>query len=176
MLIRSQDRKSLVNLDNVESIDICGYRVDGFGHTYQDDENANTWYVAYSGYEKMLFIGRYSTETKAVKVIDMIQQAYKNSLYCDHAYDYAAKTTRPYIFANNQVYQMPTDEEVERSCKIMNNQVSKPREHYNWCDLSEDEKLETARWYCTICDRGLDESYNYCPDCGQKIDWGNEDE
>ncbi|NLL74132.1 MAG: hypothetical protein GX237_11480, partial [Clostridiales bacterium] len=48
MLIRSQDKKSLINLRNIESIDIIGYDVEGTIST-QDEENANTWYIAYSG-------------------------------------------------------------------------------------------------------------------------------
>lgn len=95
MLIRSQDKKSLVNLDNIESIDICGYKVDGL-RTTQDEDNANVWYIAYSGYEKMLFIGHYSTEAKAIKVLDKIQDYHTNT-----------------INARCRVFQMPSDEEVE---------------------------------------------------------------
>jgi hypothetical protein len=52
--------------------------------------------------------------------------------------------------------------------------AKKPREHYNWCDLSEDEKLETPRWYCESCDGVIEENYSYCHDCGQAIDWGGQ--
>ncbi len=47
----------------------------------------------------------------------------------------------------------------------------KPREHYNWGDLSPRERFEVDRWYCGVCARPLDESGKYCAGCGQKIDW-----
>jgi len=47
----------------------------------------------------------------------------------------------------------------------------KPREHYNWVDLTEEERQETARWYCKSCDSAVEESYSYCCSCGQKLDW-----
>lgn len=47
----------------------------------------------------------------------------------------------------------------------------KPREHYNWVDLTEEERQETARWYCKSCDSAVEESYSYCCNCGQKLDW-----
>lgn len=105
MLIRSQDKKSIINLDNIESVDICGYRVEGLRNIYRDEENANTWYVAYSGYEKTLFIGHYSTQAKSIKVLDMIEDRY-NNLETAKA-DRNPKHFIPFVF------QMPLDEEVE---------------------------------------------------------------
>ena len=65
-------------------------------------------------------------------------------------------------------------EELKITREALIKQVAKkPREHYNWCDLSEDEKLETPRWYCESCDGVIEENYNYCPDCGQATDWRN---
>lgn len=56
--------------------------------------------------------------------------------------------------------------------KALQKQIpKKPREHYNWCDLSEDEKLETPRWYCESCDGAIKENYSYCHDCGQRLEW-----
>lgn len=46
-----------------------------------------------------------------------------------------------------------------------------PREHYNWGDLSEEERAVAFQWFCTSCDSGLDESFKFCPNCGQKIRW-----
>ena len=68
-------------------------------------------------------------------------------------------------------------EELKITREALIKQVAKkPREHYNWCDLSEDEKLETPRWYCESCDGVIEENYNYCPNCGQALDWSGEDE
>lgn len=47
----------------------------------------------------------------------------------------------------------------------------KPKENYNWCDYSAEERAENSRWFCAKCNMGVDESQNYCPECGQKIGW-----
>jgi hypothetical protein len=44
MLIRSQDKKLLINFENIQSVSICGYRVNS-NSVYEDVENANTWYA-----------------------------------------------------------------------------------------------------------------------------------
>ncbi len=119
MLIRSQDKKSIINLDNIESVDICGYRVEGLRNIYRDEENANTWYVAYSGYEKTLFIGHYSTEAKAIKVLDMIQDFYnavelfRNLSGEEHRRMAGNIPLHEYADIVRSVFQMPSDEEAE---------------------------------------------------------------
>ena len=47
---------------------------------------------------------------------------------------------------------------------------TKPKENYNWCDLSIMDKSETPQWYCK-CGSGLHGHENYCPSCGAKINW-----
>lgn len=47
----------------------------------------------------------------------------------------------------------------------------KPSEHYNWCDLSDDEREEIAKWYCRTCNESIYENELYCSQCGQKLDW-----
>ncbi len=47
----------------------------------------------------------------------------------------------------------------------------KPRENYNWIDLTEEERPETSRWYCKMCDSEIKENYSFCVNCGQKLDW-----
>jgi hypothetical protein len=103
MLIRSQDKKSLVNLDNIESIDICGYRVSGMKVT-EDDENANMWYLSYSGNEKSFFVGRYSTASKAIRVLDRIQK------HVD--YLRITKLGGGNIYDIDETFQIPLDEDV----------------------------------------------------------------
>lgn len=98
MLIRSQDKKSLVNIANTVNI------------TVQEDNELVALYEFEHGCD---VLGKYSSGTKAIKVLDMIQAAYESSLYCDHAFDNAAQVQRPYIFVNNIVFQMPQDSEVE---------------------------------------------------------------
>lgn len=97
MLIRSQNKKILTNIGQVTDLGVKKFG-EGFGikayYPFAIDED-------YSGE----VIGEYSTEEKAIKVLDMIQQAYcksfeeKKDNYVGHRY--------------NLVFQMPEDEEVK---------------------------------------------------------------
>lgn len=78
MLIRSQDKTIIVNIDNAFSVAI------------QDINGATTIYVGSQG--ACCIIAEYSTKAKAMKVLDMIQEAYVNG-HID--------------------YQIPEDSEVE---------------------------------------------------------------
>ena len=76
MLIRSQSKTSLVNMDRVNVIYIAG------GNTIQafySENDSDT-------------LGIYSTEEKAMKVLDMIQNVYKHE---------------------SRMFIMPADQEVE---------------------------------------------------------------
>lgn len=78
MLIRSQNKRMIVNFDN-----ICTVSASPEKHSediYVEDGTGS------------LMVGRYSTKAKAIKVLDMIQEAYVNG-HID--------------------YQMPEDSEVE---------------------------------------------------------------
>ena len=93
MLIRSQDKKSLYNISTNKGLWITA-RAKG------------VTVVA----EGLGDIGQYSTEAKAIKVLDMIQDAYTPTpkeiqLYIDGIL--------PKIALTNTVFQMPTDTEVE---------------------------------------------------------------
>ena len=81
MIIRSQDRRGLVNLENIDTVCI-----------------STEWeIVTFNGNVKS-FLGTYSTEEKAIKVLDMICNMYAN---------YASGYT-----INNSIFQMPQDSEV----------------------------------------------------------------
>jgi len=84
MLIRSQDKKSLINMDNVTDLSVVS------------GSEIMACYTTDQGYQR---IGKYSDEAKAIKVLDMIQGAYAR--FCSgNTY-------------SDAVYQMPADEEVE---------------------------------------------------------------
>lgn len=86
MWIRSQDKKILTEIHDVE-ID-SGFKVWGSG----------------------LLIGEYSTEEKALKVLDEIQNAVENTNY----YNIDNLCLGTYALKRgSQVYEMPQDEEVE---------------------------------------------------------------
>lgn len=118
MLIRSQDKKSLINFDGVAKLTIFEQAV-----TVEVKESDLPFgeYNATGKYEYEVIIhtdcigdviGKYASEEKAIKVLDMICERYQNSLYCDNMFDNAAQVQRPYIVVSNEVFQMPQDSEV----------------------------------------------------------------
>lgn len=92
MLIRSQDKEILINLHNVSQL----YTV-GFCITADFADNRD------SGFRD---IGNYSSEEKAIKVLDMIQDVYQD------AEEIKCLGTK-YPFRGKYVFQMPQDSEVE---------------------------------------------------------------
>lgn len=85
MLIRSQDKRHLINLNTMNDIFTNEYGI-------------------YAIALRSLKIGQYSTEEKAIKALDMIQTAYENSF----EKTYWQTEIKP---RHSQVFQMPTDEE-----------------------------------------------------------------
>ena len=85
MLIRSQDKKQLLNLDTISNIEVFG------GATAHKIKSINS-----NGF--LDYIAEYSTEAKAIKVLDMIQGAYAR--FC------AGNTY------SDSVFQMPQESEV----------------------------------------------------------------
>lgn len=90
MIIRSQDkRRTTTDLNlHIESIEV-------------GKENIKRVFIKS---EKMGTIGVYSTEEKAIKVLDMICKEYKNSNN--------STSLGHYGFVENRVFQMPQDSEV----------------------------------------------------------------
>lgn len=64
MLIRSQDKKILINFNNSPAIKIIGTKGDVI--------------IICSDTYEIFVIGNYSTREKVMKVLDMIQEAYVN--------------------------------------------------------------------------------------------------
>lgn len=89
MLIRSQDKKSIMNLDNIMRINVI---VPPMCITER--------MIMANGAE----LGTYSTEEKAIKVLDMIQKKY---LECN-----CQPLMCNYGFVRNSIFQMPQDDEV----------------------------------------------------------------
>ena len=77
MLIRSQDKRMIVNFENICTIS-----------AFPEKDSEDIYVEDGTG---SLMVGRYSTKTKVMKVLDMIQEAYVNG-HID--------------------YQMPADSEV----------------------------------------------------------------
>ena len=90
MIIRSQNKTIIININNASNIYMQGFEI---------------WVNTFHGIVK---IGTYSTEEKAIKVLDMIQNAYtqygtlKDGLGSIHG-----------AFNLPKCFQMPSDAEVE---------------------------------------------------------------
>lgn len=114
MLIRSQDKTIIVNIDNAFSIAI------------RDINGAASIYVGSQG--GCCIIAEYSTKAKAMKVLDMIQEAYEEyKITCTFLTGFTGH--RAIVesndvqvngfgelvksFKKNMVFQMPEDSEVE---------------------------------------------------------------
>ena len=96
MLIRSQGKKILVNLEQ------CSYlKIRAYGKGFETPD-FNCWKIETSDFE----LGEYSSEAKATKVLDMIQSEYIRHRKCN------GSNTITW-FTPPKVFQMPQDSEVE---------------------------------------------------------------
>ena len=103
MIIRSQNKKLILNFDNVSGV-------------YIDEKVIITATVNDNDYA----FGVYSTEEKAIKVLDMIQNAYfrQGILKTTYTSGFMTKLERDLGFDGakelvSPVFQMPADEDVE---------------------------------------------------------------
>lgn len=111
VIIRSQNKKAIANFDNIDSIGVerkhCGCDVVGYNGTR----------------ESCVKLGEYSTEEKAIKVSDMIQEHYAKMRSADCTMVGAIKNvislnwqTAECMFENHKsmyVFEMPDDNEVK---------------------------------------------------------------
>jgi hypothetical protein len=112
MLIRSQDKRISINMNNVSSIEVGDDRLRIFA------DNGDAIYD----------IGEYSTEAKVIKVLDMIQEAYAdaklNEILLPDVCKAANKSQQEKentsiakdirnAFMKKMVFQIPDDESVE---------------------------------------------------------------
>lgn len=98
MLIRSQDKRMIVNFDNICTVS-----------AFPEKESEDIYVEDGTG---SLMAGRYSTKAKAMKVLDMIQEAYSEyqimlNFSVSYLHEFKEKTDG---FA---IFQMPEDSEVE---------------------------------------------------------------
>ncbi len=114
MLIRSQDKTVIVNINNVFSIAI------------RDINGAAAMYIGSQG--SCCNMAEYSTKAKAMKVLDMIQEAYGDSEYTKYVIPEVCRilSMKPKTEENKahagelgemlkkgMTFQMPEDSEVE---------------------------------------------------------------
>ena len=106
MLIRSQWKTRIVNIANIQCIDIDGYTKEGDNYYRHLTEKLNCFIINCDDTS----IGEYSTEEKAIKVLDMIQDDYdgKKVISMDNnGYNCLVRDNNPRIFI------MPQDSEVD---------------------------------------------------------------
>ena len=111
MLIRSQDKEQLLNIDSVKTIGIC--------------ERGKCFAIFI---DSLYFIGNYSSREKVIKVLDMIQEAYGDSEYTKYVIPEVCRilSIKPKTEENKahagelgemlkkgMTFQMPEDSEVE---------------------------------------------------------------
>lgn len=112
MLIRSQDKRILINMNNVSSIEVGDNEL----RIFADDG------------ETIYDLGSYSTKAKAMKVLDMIQEAYADAELVPRVFPdigkmftEASPSKENELLAeaigkalmNKMVFQMPEDGSVE---------------------------------------------------------------
>lgn len=110
MLIRSQNKKVLLNLDNLSGIEAVG-GVDGTARITAND--SSTHYL----------LGDYGNPEKAMEVLNMIQRSHNDSILAETTgktiaerlddltqIEIAALTE---VLTNRETFQMPQDNEVE---------------------------------------------------------------
>lgn len=98
MLIRSQDKRMIVNFDNICTVS-----------AFPEKDSEDVYVEDGTG---SLMVGRYSAKEKAMKVLDMIQEAYSEyqimlNFSVSYLHEFKEKTDG---FA---IFQMPEDSEVE---------------------------------------------------------------
>ena len=97
MIIRSQDKTGIVIYENVSAI----YVIDVF-----EDGCKKMFEIRHSGNNVSGTLGTYSTEEKAIKVLDMIQNKYFEHMTVENNGAIVNVLERP------KVFQMPQDCEV----------------------------------------------------------------
>lgn len=101
MLIRSQDKKVIVNIDNAFNIEI------------RDINGATAIYIGSSS--SCCNMAEYSTRAKALKVLDMIQEAYADAELIPMAVPNIRNMFTEAIgkaIMNKMIFQIPEDSEV----------------------------------------------------------------
>lgn len=106
MLIRSQDKTTLVTFENIV-INIHNLNINNI-----NGKEIICWSQMNPGEDEYIPLGYYSTEEKAMKVLDMIQEAYSEyqimlNFSVSYLHEFKEKTDG---FA---IFQMPEDSEVE---------------------------------------------------------------
>ena len=119
MLIRSQDKRMIVNFDNICTVS-----------AFPEKDSEDVYVEDGTG---SLMVGRYSTKTKAMKVLDMIQEAYMDFE--------AAKITSTGMSAAAFTGSYDTPESVAAGIKVLKDYAEVIRESVVF-QMPEDSEVE----------------------------------
>lgn len=148
MLIRTQSKATI--------IDVTGKRV-------KITATGDKRYWEISTFEPLQVLGYYLTKEIAQQVLDDIEIAW-------------SKWT-----PGSPAYHMPEDNgvadmsDMEKAEAIQKSKAMTPEFYGDWY---ADGHLVYDKWKCPGCGKSYEtdgENYNYCPSCGQKIDWSEYD-
>ena len=70
-------------------------------------------------------------------------------------------------YGDKYVYENPEPYAIELAISALEKQIPKKPHGVDGFHNSE---------HCEICEKELYEKYNYCPECGQALDWSEDDE
>ena len=107
MLIRSQDREILTNMDMVTDLIIeersdNEYKIKAFYPNTDDGQSA------------YMYLADYTSKEKAIKVLDMIEEMYQKHIFTSGgAMAMRNLYVPPFGFIPPKVFKMPADDEVE---------------------------------------------------------------
>lgn len=130
MIIRSQDKKGIVNFANIDVVKLNEIQISISNDCWDFDISY------YNSNGNVELLGEYSTKEKAIKVLDMIEDAYRSMSFTDGA-----------------VFRMPDDEDVE--VLDMRNTELKPcpfcgveaiKSAFSWGNISDEYTIQ-----CTVC-------------------------
>lgn len=93
MLIRSQNKKELIEMTSI-TINV------------RTRQSSNKCYIEARQYSNIIFLGEYSTEEKALKVLDMLQEEYLSPIVRNVVGENEVEIYQ------NKVFNMPEDNEV----------------------------------------------------------------
>ena len=79
-----------------------------------DDKNTKIWYIKGITGQNERKLGKYSTEEKALKVLDMVEKLIKGKRESYYSFKDNKEIINHYYYPNKEqlVFQMPLDEEV----------------------------------------------------------------
>lgn len=122
------------------------------------------------------------TASEAIKILKKdscyeCAQGTDSPFNCEYGGCRVAKATRVAIQALEEVQQYRAIGTPEELQAVMEKQIAK-KPTYEGDGYAPDGTLVYDTWICPCCDKRYEvdyDDYDYCPSCGQKLDWSDEE-